>query len=349
MHTLEVSDELQDAIYHPTVQQVTNQARPLLKLLFEHYTQRGSEPLSFTRLWQALQDFTLAPAVVTRPRLLEILRVMCVNEDTEAGPADTAEPLCKAAGLTLQELCEVVVRCAAIFCDSTDPARVAETLGQLVQRMEVSSGMQKVRRARGAFAADSCAYRRAAEAGRPRSPRPASAAMAEARFADGSHRGEATSSAVRNVNARLMRGEQYRQTETETPLPLQPLVDVMQSAHHSRYLHSLYSHYAALSQSGVALSQGPFELLLRDAGVWDEVQVDQYTVETVLTQILGSGAPPDAALTWPQFVSALAMLVAKKAPSYAPEHNLGVAMEEALMPLLGSILSHCEALAGQLF
>ena len=48
---------------------------------------------------------------------------------------------------TLEEFLHVLVRCAAVYARSADPSTVAEGLAMLVERMEASPGMQRLREA----------------------------------------------------------------------------------------------------------------------------------------------------------------------------------------------------------
>jgi len=316
--------------------------------VFEHYTRHGGDLTSFSKLWQCMQAFTVTPAVVSQPQLRQILR-STIASDRDAVGVSTAE-----------EFCEIVVRCAAVYGHSTAPVEVASSLAKLVERMEASAGTQTLRSTKGAFAADSFAFQRAGEPGRATSPRSLSPRrgdmIGQGRQTDTSHLREEISQAVRNVSPKhtvhvygAVGSSHYLQGETQIPLPLKPLLNVMASLDHRQYLQQLFSHYSALSVGRNGMGQESFEMFLKDAGIWDDDFVTLYTVETVLTQVLGSQNSPDASLSWSQFQHALAMLITKRAPQNNPERNLNVAMHDGVMPLLMHLLFNCQMLASRLF
>jgi len=167
-----------------------------------------------------------------------------------------------------------------------------------------------------------------------------------------------TSSSSLSPDKRAVGGKAYLKAESAVPLPLVALVDFLNTPEHG-YLRQLYHHYAAKSSAmspsrggsprGARLGQDGFELFLRESGTWDDVRVDLNTVETVLTQVLGSNSDPDSALTWDQFTAAIAMLVQKKAPARSPNHNYHLAAHVAFMPLLVEQCGHFQALSIRLF
>jgi len=83
-----------------------------------------------------MQDFTVSPAVVSRSRLVSIIKeVVKTNELVKSNPGRT--PV--ACGVSsLEEFCEVLVGCAIAYARSSESSKVAEGIGMLVERMEAS-------------------------------------------------------------------------------------------------------------------------------------------------------------------------------------------------------------------
>jgi len=233
-----------------------------------------------------LLHFDVAPVSVSRHKLRMVER--------EMDPAKI---------LSFELFVEAFIRLAVAACKPGEP--VVGTLTHLMQRISSSNNLAEIEK----FCGSKIRRGNRAEQKRPQIPE---ALFSRLQYDHSQQLRQSTQipryaqNEVRSHHpAQMLRSSaQFQVEEVALPRPVISIVQQLQGSH-GDLLTALFRYY---SNGAGRLQQDALEDLLQHAGLITALGLSAWDIDTILMQVLGSARSLESALTYKQFVGAMAMV-----------------------------------------